>query len=462
MKIETFLDYQTILANQARPVHFAIKFEADSKILPRAKPAAFCLVIDRSSSMAGEPLKGAKEAAKLAVRNLRPEDQFGLVVFDSDAQTLIPLQPAANKEPWLRLIDDVFHAGSTNLAGGWMLGRDELKKAPQDASRRLLLLSDGYLNVGIKDPPIVRQLVTAGLETDRVRTSCLGFGDGYNEDLMVDLARATGGQFYDADSPEKLPTIFAAELEGLQKLSVQNLRVRFRRLDFCDAAELLGNYPIVQLADGRIEIALGDLVNGEVRVLCFALSVLPLPFLEGKPAFRERLVEVEFAFDEIGESEVNSKTISQVIRIQATQNSDDVKIHEEIVPWVAMQTAGRVFEQVTKQMDAGKNADGIKMLEQAVEQIKAYGPPDQVAESVAQLERLLQKIRQGAWSIRERKNVKYRTASLGKMSSVDVWSGSGQAPSFKSPRRHSSHPPGPSDIDNAPSGGPTGSSHKPA
>ena len=29
MKTEFFLDYPTILANQARPVHFAIRFEAD-------------------------------------------------------------------------------------------------------------------------------------------------------------------------------------------------------------------------------------------------------------------------------------------------------------------------------------------------------------------------------------------------------------------------------------------------
>jgi hypothetical protein len=217
------------------------------------------------------------------------------------------------------------------------------------------------------------------------------------------------------------------------------------------------------LADGRIEIAVGDLVSGEMRVLCFALSVLPLPFTEGKPAFSiegERLAEVESAFDEIGESEVHSKTISQVMRIQATQNPNDENIREEIVPWVAMQTVGRVFEQVTKQMDAGKNAEAIKMLEQAVEQIKAYGPADQVTESVAQLERLLQNIRQGKWSLRERKNVKYRTASLGKMSSEDVWSGSGQAPSFKRLRHHPSQNPPSHNGDNAAGAGLTGPPHK--
>ncbi|MBA4148336.1 MAG: VWA domain-containing protein [Verrucomicrobia bacterium] len=446
MKIDTYLDYQTILANHARPVHFAVKFEAASVTNNRPKPAAFNAVIDHSGSMAGEPLKRAKEAAQLAVRNLRPEDHFSLVVFADEAQTLIPLQPAAaKKDEWLRIIAEITDAGSTNLTGGWMLGRDELKKAPTEATRRLLLLSDGHLNVGIVDPPIVKQVVAAGLERDRIRTSCLGFGDGYNEDLMADLAKVTGGQFYDADSAEKLPAIFEAELEGLQKLSVQNLRLRFKRLEFCDAAVLLGNYPMVELPDGRTEIAMGDLVSGETRIVCFTLSVLPLPSIQNKPAFSiegERLIEMELAFDEIGQAEVASRTITQVIRIQATQNPEDVRVHAEVVPWVAMQTAGKVMQEVMEQMDKGKQTEAIRLLEGAIASLKEYGSVEMICEALVQLEKLLQKLREGEWSERERKGTKYRLESLGKMSSEDLWTSNEEAPSFKRPRRRPPQQPG--------------------
>jgi Ca-activated chloride channel family protein len=243
MRINLLLDHRTILVKQAQPVNFALQFRADNIEAPRPKPAAFCVVLDRSGSMQGQPLQHAKEATSLAIRNMRRGDDFALVLFESSAQVLIPLQPCHEKQRLLDLVSNVMTAGSTNLTGGWMLGRDELKKAPADASRLLLLLSDGLLNVGIIEPAQVRQIVANGLEADAIRTSTLGFGDNYDEKLLDALASSTNGRFYDADSPEKLPAIFAQELDGLQKLAVQNLRIRLKRLDFCESFELLSGYP---------------------------------------------------------------------------------------------------------------------------------------------------------------------------------------------------------------------------
>jgi hypothetical protein len=152
----------------------------------------------------------------------------------------------------------------------------------------------------------------------------LGFGEDYNEDLMSEMSRVTSGQFYDAQSPEQLPAIFAAELEGLQNLAVQNLRVRIKRLDFCERFALLGNYPMVPLPDGRHEIALGDLTGDEERIVCFALEVLPLPWVDGKPVASlegEKLLEVEFQYDELQDQSVRSRTESRVVRIQATEGT---------------------------------------------------------------------------------------------------------------------------------------------
>ena len=73
---------------------------------------------------------------------------------------------------------------------GWLLGRDELLKARETAqgiapTRKILLLMDGHLNAGNTEPDGVEALTGAGLEKDGIRTSCLGFGDGYNENILA-------------------------------------------------------------------------------------------------------------------------------------------------------------------------------------------------------------------------------------------------------------------------------------
>jgi len=434
MKIGTHLDYEVILANKAFPVYFAMHFEAPDVGQTRPRPAAFCLVLDRSGSMAGQPLEKAKQAALLAVRNLRPADHFALVIFDDLAQVIIPFQPALKKDDFIRTIEGIQSRGNTNLTGGWMLGRDEVKKSPTDASRRLLLLSDGLLNRGVVDPQAVRQVVIAGLEQDKVRTSCLGFGPNYNEDLLTTMAQMSSGQFYDADAPERLPAIFESELDGLQKLTVQNLRVRVRRLDFCEALRPLGHYPAVERPEGWIEFFVGDLVSAESRVVCFQLGVLPLPWMDGRPVVSlegERLLEVEVLYDEITVAEIISRMEARVVRIQATQNPEEVRQKVEVIPWVALQRAGKVLDEVTKLMDVGRLDEAVMALNQTIAALKSYGPEAAVGEAVQQLESLLGRLTSGEWSLRLRKLSKYSSHSYQRMSSSEFWSAGSAAPSFK-------------------------------
>ena len=189
MKTTVHLDYRAILANTAQPVHLVLQFDAPAVTAARPRPAAFSLVIDRSGSMGGAPLESARRAARTVVQNLRRDDLFSLVVFDDEAQTIIPLARVTSRQKTRALIDRITEGGGTNLTGGWLLGRDQLKSAPADTVKRLLLLTDGQLNVGIVEPDQVKRIVAGGLEANSIRTSCLGFGDGYNEELLATLAQ---------------------------------------------------------------------------------------------------------------------------------------------------------------------------------------------------------------------------------------------------------------------------------
>jgi hypothetical protein len=258
---------------------------------------------------------------------------------------------------------------------------------------------------------------------------------------MSELARATNGQFYDADSPETFPAIFASELDGLQRLAVQNLRVRFQALDFCEAYTLLGEYPALALPDGRMEFAIGDLVSEEQRIVCFGVQALALPLVHGKPPFDlqgELLLGFEVVWDELLDQGVVSRTLTQQVRIQATQDPAGVVVNGIVAPWVSLQKAGKVAAEVTQQMDRGQAAEALAALDKAIQELSPYG--DRAAEALKLLHDLKEKIAGGEWSQRERKNARYRSSSYRKMSSHELWSHPCPPPSFKEPPKAANPP----------------------
>ena len=408
MKLDLNLDYQSVIVGKATTTNLVLSFTAPHVAPKDRRPIAFCAVIDRSGSMQGKPLQSAKDAAKLAVRNLRGEDRFSLVVFDDEAQCLVPLQTVTDRKAVLERISKIEDGGSTNLSGGWSLGHDELRQAPQNMPRRLLLLTDGQLNVGVTEPERVAAIVASGLEKNQVRTSCLGFGEGYNEDLLADMAKRSSGAFYNANNPEQLPVIFADELEGLQAIAVQNLRVRVKALDFCDRFEQLSDYPLTALEGGITQFAVGDLVSDEQRHMVLQLEVPALPnAADGSPITTlegEQLLRVEVVWDEILPESIEHRTHEQIVRIQAVQNPDEVRVNLSILPFVASQRAGKVMESAMSDMDKGDAAAALAKLKEAADALRAYQHDDAVQDGLQVLKQLEDRIRAQEYDVSSRKD----------------------------------------------------------
>jgi Ca-activated chloride channel family protein len=445
MNIELQLDYKTILRNSSRPVHLVAKLSAPAQPLTqRPRPTAFTVVLDRSGSMSGAPIEHAKRACREVIKNLRPEDYFSLVVFDSSAQVVIPLEQPGNRYGWYQTVDEIQTGDSTNLMAGWLLGRDELLKARETAEgiapvRKILLLTDGHLNAGITEPDRVEALTRAGLEKDEIRTSCLGFGDGYNEHVLAAMSKVGQGQLHDADSPEKFPVILADELDGLQKITVQNLRLRIQPKMFCNAWKQYGDCPLVRLPDNRTELALGDLVSGEERHVVLMLEVLPLPLLpDGSlPASLEgeELVALQFVYTSITEEgadlKLENRTSSHLVRIQGTQNPADVVQNTELIAVIANQQAAEAMRKAADELADGGSAEvAVQHFSSAKRFLAECAAPELTAEAAALLDEQEQKIRSQEIDSRARKSMRYEARYYGQTSSARLYTGSGRKSGF--------------------------------
>jgi len=319
------------------------------------------------------------------VRNLRRGDQFGLVVFDSEAQVLVPLSADRDVAALNRIIDGIQAGSSTNLAGGWCLGRDLLAGAPAEAPRKLLLLTDGQVNAGVTDPLIVTQMAASGLEKHHIRTSCLGFGPGYNEDLLDAVAKATGGALHNANQPDQLPEVFRKELDGLQSLVVQNLRVRASSCGFVERIAVLGDYVGTTQPAGGLEVSVGDLVSGEQRVMVLALDVLPIPpGADGRAVANwdgEHLRELELRYDAITAEGLVSRTETHRVKVRPVQSPADVRVNEEVLPWVTLQSAAAMVERAIRLRDEGKRVEAVRLIEQELARLATLPASDLVADA---------------------------------------------------------------------------------
>jgi Ca-activated chloride channel homolog len=435
MKINAQLDYSTILRNEGRPVHLSVNLRAGSAGEEQRRPMAFCAILDRSGSMADLPLRNAKLACETVIRNLRGADEFALVAFDDRAEVVIPMQKISDKQKAIAAVRRIEDRGCTNLTAGWMLGRDELGKTDAGTNRRILLLSDGLLNQGIVEPDEVKRIVCDGIERSKIRTSTLGFGAGYDEKLLESLATASGGNFYDANSPEKLPAIFESELEGLQKIAAQNVRLRIGKLTFCENWVAFASYHSVPLPDGRVEISLGDLTSDESATVVFLLDVLPLPvFPDGSPAAAlegEELLDLEVLWDDLTGKDIKSCTHKQTIRVLGTQDPADVKVNEDVIPGIATQCAGLAVEEAVKAVESGKINQAVAGLKAALVRLKALGNEAQTADGLAAVESLIRRIEeQGGLDSRSSKMARYSSSHMRKMKSHAAWTLDEAAPSY--------------------------------
>jgi len=429
MNIDLNLDYQTILRNEPRPVHLVANLCAP-KLEAHARPrsASFAIVLDRSGSMAGEPLRMAREACAAVVRNLRPDDLFTLVVFDDSAQVVIPLQKPVDRPEMIAAIERIADGGSTNLMAGWLLGRDELLKAGAECDRKILVLTDGHLNQGITEPDRVEALTRSGFGKDGIRTACLGFGDAYNEEILEAMSTVGHGQLHDADSAEKFPAILAHELDGLQKITVQNVRLRIESKLFCHSWSQYGDYPAITLPDGRVEIALGDLVSEERRDFVLLAEVLPLPLLPGgelpTSLEGEELLGLEFLWTAIADTEIKSCTSTHLVRIQGTQNPQDVVLNQEVIAVIANQIAGKAAREAAAKAREGNFEQAAHSVRAAAAAVKSFGAGEFAKDAQSLLDESLQKISSRHLTARDLKNLVYESRHRTRSSSHTLYTGS--------------------------------------
>jgi Ca-activated chloride channel family protein len=227
------------------------------------------LVIDTSSSMEGEAIAAARTAATQLIASLDDGDRLSVVTFDSSPRHVVPAVEIDDdsRAEALAAVARIVARGTTDLAGGLFLAVNDLEPLTAGGRvSRIVLLSDGVPN----DAANVAYAGARAAELGITITS-LGFGLDYDEALLEQLARSTGGTFAFLEHPEEIGPTFEAETRRLHGIVAKNLQLQL----VAGPKTQLMHVDGVALGAGQRSwsLALGDLSEGEERVVAVRLAV---------------------------------------------------------------------------------------------------------------------------------------------------------------------------------------------
>ncbi|MEH2314254.1 MAG: VWA domain-containing protein [Nostoc sp.] len=286
---------QTSSQRQLGMTIFAIAGEFDQNL-----PLNLCLILDRSGSMHGQPIKTVIQAVERLIDRLKVGDRISVVAFSGSAEVIIPNQEIQDPESIKSEIKSKLSAsGGTVIADGLELGITELMKGTRGAVSQAFLLTDGHGESGLRiwkwdigrdDNKRCLQLAQKAAKLN-LTINTFGFGNSWNQDLLEKIADVGGGTLAHIERPEQAVDQFSRLFGRIQSIGLTNAYLLLSLMPNVRLAELKPiaqvapdtiELPIEPEADGSFAVRLGDLMQNVERVVLANIYLGQLP--EGKQA----------------------------------------------------------------------------------------------------------------------------------------------------------------------------------
>ncbi len=358
------LDHSLVALESEAGVYGLLELRAPEPEPVATRPKlAIALVIDRSGSMAGEKLQVAKSCAEFLAGRITTEDRLAVVAYDDTVSLVAPLQGPGDQIDYA--IDRIHPGGQTNLSGGWLKGVELLQDGTSKV-RRVLLLTDGLANVGIIDHAQLSSMA-AGAAARGITTTTIGFGEGFDEELLSGMSDSGGGRDHFAASPDEAPSIFAQEFEGLAMMVAQNLSVEVRPVGPTLNVGIVNEFPITSTGTG-LQAALGDVHGGQFHKLVFRLQIPNLAELG-----QVKVGEVVIRWSEISGSDVtmHTRTVPVMINVATEADASGEAPDSGVTEQVLILRAAQARKEARLLADQGDYDQAERILQEQAERLGA-------------------------------------------------------------------------------------------
>jgi Ca-activated chloride channel family protein len=133
----------------------------------------------------------------------------------------------------------------------------------RDGVSRVVLLTDGLPSIGPQDADKLGELAEAQARKGITVTS-MGIGEGFDDELLGEIARRGRGGFYYLATPEAIPAAFGRELAGVFAVAASEVVLKIVPEADVVQCEVRHRVPTRAAPDG-LAVELGDIAEGAPR-----------------------------------------------------------------------------------------------------------------------------------------------------------------------------------------------------
>ncbi len=191
-------------------------------------PANLVFLVDVSGSMGPQDrLPLVKSALKLLVQQMREQDRITLVSYANGTRLVLPPTAGSQREAIQNAIDSLVASGGTYGEAGIRMAYAQAKQSfIAQGINRVLLATDGDMNIGVSDRNELKSLVEAERKSG-VGLTTLGVGDtNYNEALMKTLADAGDGSYHYLDSLQEAHKVLVNQFTSTLHTIAQDVKIQ--------------------------------------------------------------------------------------------------------------------------------------------------------------------------------------------------------------------------------------------
>ena len=268
VQMEGALGYDLVAAGVGGEVLARLRVIGSSLDSNARPPLNLGLVLDTSGSMRGEPIENLRSATREILSMLREDDAVSIVTFDSEARVVLPstLVDELDAGDVADAIAALQARGTTNLTDGFrqVLGQMSAHQT-RESIDWLVMLGDGIPN----NPNTVLPLATQAAQR-QIPVAVLGLGLDFDETLMGQIARESGGVYEFVEEPERVALVFREQVMRLEQLVARQMVLTLRPGPGVELVEVIGH--ATPEGGGALQLHVGDLAEGETREYIVRMS----------------------------------------------------------------------------------------------------------------------------------------------------------------------------------------------